>query len=126
MEEWTRGGPRLPESNPRAVVLVEGISDQGAIEALARRHGRDLAAEGVVVVAVGDAQAIGRFLDLFGPPRRNVKLAGLCDAGELSTCIFRGRTGQSVYRLSSRLEFRRTVAPVFSWRAESTRPSPGG
>jgi hypothetical protein len=69
-------------AEPSAVVLVEGMSDQGAIEALAKRHGRNLAQEGVVVVAMGGAQAIGRFLDLFGPPRTDVKLAGLCDAGE--------------------------------------------
>jgi len=69
-------------AEPRTVVLVEGMSDQGAIEALAKRQGRNLAAEGVVVVAMGGAQAIGRFLDLFGPRRTDVKLAGLCDAGE--------------------------------------------
>jgi hypothetical protein len=69
-------------AEPRVVVLVEGMSDQGAVEALAKRQGRNLAREGVVVVAMGGAQAIGRFLDLFGPPRTDVKLAGLCDAGE--------------------------------------------
>lgn len=69
-------------AEPRAVVLVEGMSDQGAIEALAKRKGRNLADEGVVVVAMGGAQAIGGFLDLFGARRTDVKLAGLCDAGE--------------------------------------------
>ena len=34
----------------RTVVLVEGISDQLAVEALAERQGRDLTAEGVVIV----------------------------------------------------------------------------
>jgi hypothetical protein len=65
-----------------AVVLVEGLSDQRAVEALAERRGRDLAAEGVSVVPMGGAQAIGRFLDRFGPDGLNVRLAGLCDAGE--------------------------------------------
>jgi hypothetical protein len=51
----------------RAVVLVEGISDQRALEALAERRGRDLDVEGVSVVAMGGAQAIGRFLELCGP-----------------------------------------------------------
>ena len=32
----------------RTVVLVEGISDQMALETLARRHGRDLSAEAIV------------------------------------------------------------------------------
>lgn len=64
------------------VVLVEGISDKHAIEALADRHGRDLEAEGVAVLAMGGAQAIGRFLELYGPRRQNLRLAGLCDLQE--------------------------------------------
>jgi hypothetical protein len=67
----------------RAVVLVEGTSDKAAIEALAKRHGRDLGAEGVSVVAMGGAQAIGRYLELYGPRGANKTLAGLCDAGEV-------------------------------------------
>jgi hypothetical protein len=66
----------------RAVVLVEGISDQVALEALAERRGRNLDAEDVSIVPIGGAQAIGRFLDLFGPQGFDVRLAGLCDAGE--------------------------------------------
>jgi hypothetical protein len=66
----------------RAVVLVEGISDQIALEALAERRDRNLSAEGISVVPIGGAQAIGRFLNLFGPHGRNVTLAGLCDAAE--------------------------------------------
>jgi hypothetical protein len=67
-----------------AVVLVEGTSDQCAIEALAERRGRNLEAEGVSVVPIGGAQSIGRFLKQFGPEGLDVKLAGLCDAGEES------------------------------------------
>ena len=63
-------------------MLVEGISDRGAVEALAERRGRDLAAEGVSVVPIGGAQSIGRFLDRFGPQGLDLRLAGLCDAGE--------------------------------------------
>jgi hypothetical protein len=66
----------------RAVVLVEGLSDRVAVEALALRHGRDLAAEGVSVVPIGGAQAIRRALDLYGPPGLDLALAGLCDVGE--------------------------------------------
>jgi Overcoming lysogenization defect protein-like, TOPRIM domain len=65
-----------------AVVLVEGISDQRALEALAERRGRNLEAEGVSVVPIGGAQSIGRFLKQFGPEGLDVKLAGLCDVGE--------------------------------------------
>src|SRR5580765_7886399 len=66
----------------RAVVLVEGASDKVALETLAFRRGRHLAGDGVSVVAVGGAQAIGRFLNLYGPNGSHVTLAGLCDAGE--------------------------------------------
>jgi hypothetical protein len=66
----------------RAVVLVEGISDRLALEALAARRGRDLAAEGISVVPIGGAQAIGRFLEHYGPNGLGLAVAGLCDAGE--------------------------------------------
>jgi hypothetical protein len=66
----------------RAVVLVEGISDERALEALAERRGRNLETEGISVVPIGGAQSIGRFLNLFGPQGLDVRLAGLCDAGE--------------------------------------------
>src|SRR5919197_2064363 len=62
-----------------AVVLVEGTSDAVAVETLAERRERDLPAEGVVIVPIGGAQAIGRFLGLYP---REVRLAGLCDAAE--------------------------------------------
>jgi hypothetical protein len=68
--------------NQHAVVLVEGVSDRVALEALARRRGRDLAAEGVAIVPIGGAQAIGRFLDRFGARGADLALAGLCDVGE--------------------------------------------
>ena len=63
-------------------MLVEGRSDQRALEALAERRGRDLAAERISIVPIGGAQAIGRYLARFGPHGSNVKLAGLCDAAE--------------------------------------------
>ena len=66
----------------RGVVLVEGVSDRRAVEALARRRGRDLDAEGTLVVSIGGAQAVGRALERFGPHGLDVRLAGLCDAGE--------------------------------------------
>jgi hypothetical protein len=71
---------RLAPVAPGAVVLVEGVSDQLAVEALAARRGRDLAAEGVAVVPIGGAGNIRRFLDLLIP--QGIRLAGLCDAAE--------------------------------------------
>lgn len=66
----------------RAVVLVEGSSDQAALGALATRHGRDLEAEGISILPIGGATNIGHYLDLLGPRGLGVQLAGLCDVGE--------------------------------------------
>jgi OLD-like protein len=74
--------PQAVGADARAVVLVEGLSDQVALEALAERRGRDLQAEGISVVPIGGAQAIARFLNLFGPEGFGLELAGLCDAAE--------------------------------------------
>ncbi|AJE43415.1 ATP-dependent endonuclease [Streptomyces nodosus] len=89
---WAAGGAEagsaavlareLADGGVRTVVLVEGNSDQVALEALATRHGRDLGAEGVAVVPLGGATNIGRFLDVCGPPGLGLPLAGLCDIGE--------------------------------------------
>ena len=65
---------------PRAVVLVEGVSDGVAVETLAERQGRDLGAERVAIVPVGGAQALGRHARELAP--KGVKVAGLYDAGE--------------------------------------------
>jgi hypothetical protein len=64
------------------VILVEGDSDRRALEALAARRGRDLAAAGVAVVAMGGAQAIGRFLERYGPHGAGIAVAGLYDVAE--------------------------------------------
>jgi len=68
----------------RTVVLVEGISDQMALETLARRHGRDLSSEAIVVVPIGGAQAVTRYLVRFGPAGAGLTIVGLCDAAEES------------------------------------------
>lgn len=73
---------RALAAGARSVVLVEGKSDRIALETIAARQGRDLAAEGVAIVAVGGAHGVDRFLDIFGPAGANVRLAGLCDVGE--------------------------------------------
>ena len=64
------------------VVLVEGISDQLALAALAERRGRTLDAEGVAIVPIGGSKNIARFLDQFGPRGFDLSLAGLCDAAQ--------------------------------------------
>lgn len=88
VSRWAAGGPGGPASDLavrlglRTAVLVEGPSDFAAIEALAARCGRDLAAEGVCVVAMGGAMSIGRYAGLLGPPGLGLRLRGLCDVGE--------------------------------------------
>jgi hypothetical protein len=72
--------PTAPSA--RTVVLVEGVSDQVALTALARRHGRDLTAEGVEVVAMGGATNIHRHVRAHAASGAGVRLAGLCDAAE--------------------------------------------
>ena len=65
-----------------AVVLVEGISDQIALETAAVGRGRDLDAERVVIMPIGGAHAIVRFLTRLGPLGIRMRLAGLCDLRE--------------------------------------------
>src|ERR1700727_1099668 len=66
----------------RAVILVEGMSDQAALEALAERRGRAIDAPGISIVQMGGATNIDRFLSLLGPRGLDLRLAGLCDAAE--------------------------------------------
>jgi len=82
-----------------AVVLVEGASDRIALETLARRQGRDLAAEGVSIVAIGGAQAVGRVLRELG----EVAVAGLCDSGE-EALFRRAGFGSNLYVCHADLE----------------------
>jgi len=61
-----------------AVVLVEGVTDRIALEAVAAKLGRDLAAEGIEIVPIGGAQAIRRAYAQYEGRR----VGGLCDVGE--------------------------------------------
>jgi hypothetical protein len=63
------------------IVLVEGDSDRLALQALARRDGRDLAGERVEVVAMGGVTNTRAFALRYGPYGLDVPLAGLYDAG---------------------------------------------
>ncbi|MBA3717752.1 MAG: ATP-dependent endonuclease [Actinobacteria bacterium] len=69
-------------AEPRVVVLVEGPTDQAALRTLARRHKRDLDAEGISIMAIGGAMNIRTALALLGAPRPDVRFAGLCDDRE--------------------------------------------
>jgi len=74
--------PRPDTPDVSVVVVVEGESDQIAIEAMAARRGIDLVAAGVRIVVLGGAHRIGRFLDQLGPLTDGLRLVGLCDANE--------------------------------------------
>ena len=67
---------------PSTTVVVEGVSDKLALEQLAGRFGRDLASEGVSILPIGGAHAIGRFLREAASGGKYGRLAGLCDSGE--------------------------------------------
>jgi hypothetical protein len=85
---WAAGGPDGPARDlaeslgARTAVLLEGLSDLAAVEALAGRRGRDLAAEGVYVVPMGGAMSVGRYAGLLGPSGLGLRLTGLCDERE--------------------------------------------
>ena len=85
----------------RAAVLVEGVSDRLALEVLAARRGRDLVAEGVSIVPIGGAHAVGSYLERYGPRGLGLNLAGLCDAGEegaFARALERGGMGADLRR----------------------------
>jgi hypothetical protein len=63
------------------LVLVEGLSDKAAVEAVARRLGHDLASEGVSIVSMGGATNISRFLEHHVGDRQTV-IMGLYDEAE--------------------------------------------
>ena len=66
----------------RVAILVEGVSDQIAVDVTAARRGLDLAAGGVLVVPIGGAHAIGHVLAEIVERAPRVVLAGLFDVGE--------------------------------------------
>ena len=70
------------DGSARSVVLVEGVSDQRALETLAVRRRHDLASAGVAIVAMGGSKNVRYAVDRFGPAGLDLRLAGLVDAPE--------------------------------------------
>src|SRR5262245_59331260 len=64
----------------RAAILVEGASDQHALQALARRRGDDLDSQRIIVVPTGGVTNVGHFAAALGPQGIGLRLAGLYDA----------------------------------------------
>ncbi|MFG1808066.1 TOPRIM nucleotidyl transferase/hydrolase domain-containing protein [Streptomyces sp. NPDC049040] len=85
---WAAGGTGetayelAGQGGVRTAVLLEGRSDAAAVDALAARRGRNLAAEGVCVLPMGGAMSVGRFAGLLGPSGLGLRLTGLCDEAE--------------------------------------------
>jgi hypothetical protein len=75
-------GTAIPDTGVTTVVLVEGESDRAVVATLAARLGRDLAAEGAAVLAMGGAGNARAFLEHYGPHGHDLRLAGMCDARE--------------------------------------------
>lgn len=65
-----------------AVVLVEGMSDQAALEALAEKRAIDLEEAAVAIVRLEGAHGIQAFLEELRPHAEHPRIAGLCDVGE--------------------------------------------
>ena len=86
-------GPRPPlvpaaarelalDATASAVILVEGWSDQAAIDTLARRRGWDLRTEGILTLPIGGVTNLGAFIQVLGASGLGLRLAGLCDAAD--------------------------------------------
>jgi len=70
------------DANASAVILVEGWSDQAAVDTLARRRGWDLQTEGILTLPIGGVTNLGAFVQVLGASGLGLRLAGLCDAAE--------------------------------------------
>lgn len=86
-------GPRRPlevsealdivaRDKARSAILVEGWSDQAAVETWARTSAVDLFDNAVVVLPVGGITNMGKFLSALRAPGLAMKVSGLYDASE--------------------------------------------
>jgi len=78
----TAAAESLKSAGAQTAILVEGWSDEAALEALARRRDQDLRAEGIGVVPIGGITNVGKFAAALGPRGLGLRLGGLCDAAE--------------------------------------------
>jgi hypothetical protein len=87
--EWAiRGDPGAEAAARRlrdgieSVILVEGVSDAAAIEALAMRTGLGLHDARVCVIPMGGVTNIAKFLGILGDGGLGIRASGMCDANE--------------------------------------------
>ena len=95
-------------TTPRAVVLVEGESDRVALRTLAAMSGRDLAGEGIEIIAMGGVTNTRAFASRYGPHGLGLRLAGLYDAADESIVrrglASAGLTAQDFFKCTADLE----------------------
>lgn len=98
LDEYAHGPQATVEANERALdhvaatdpdvlILVEGVSDQVAVETLAAARELDLELLGAAVVPVGGAQGLERHLHRFAAGTDARRVIGLYDAAEESWVI---------------------------------------
>jgi hypothetical protein len=73
---------RVAQARARAAILVEGWSDEAAVEAAARGRGLALADAGIVVLPLGGITNLGKFAAALAAHDPGLRLAGLYDASE--------------------------------------------
>ena len=109
------GGPRRPlevseaidrvaREHARSAILVEGWSDQAAVEAWAKACAVDLHENGIVVLPVGGITNMGKFVSALRGPGLSVKLSGIYDASEeflTLRCLERAGLGSNLTRASA-------------------------
>jgi hypothetical protein len=105
-------GPRRPleasealdivvRDNARSAILVEGWSDQAAVETWARTSAVELSDNALVVLPVGGITNMGKFLAALTAPGLTVKVSGLYDASEevlTLRCLERAGLGAKLTR----------------------------
>jgi len=108
-------GPRRPlevsealdivaRDKARSAILVEGWSDQAAVETWARTSAVDLPGNAVVVLPVGGITNMGKFLSALRAPGLAMKVSGLYDASEQALtlrCLERAGLAAKLTRASA-------------------------
>ena len=73
---------RVTHAHARAAILVEGWSDEAAVEAAARTCGVALAEDRIVVMPLGGITNLGKFAEALAASHPDLRLGGLYDASE--------------------------------------------
>ncbi len=97
---------RVLRERARSAILVEGWSDEAAVEAWARTCALDLLDSGVVVLPVGGITNLGKFVSALKAPGVSVRMSGLYDASEefqTLRCLERAGFGTKLTRAAAEM-----------------------